>query len=45
MQNYTGHNASMAHVATAYHLRAFAFFSEAVSSPVRNIDGSSPTEH
>jgi pimeloyl-ACP methyl ester carboxylesterase len=45
MQNYTGHNASMAHIATAYHLRAFAFFSEAISSSVRKINDSAAMEH
>lgn len=43
MQNYTGHNASMAHVATAYHLRAFAFFSEAIL--VRQMDVRSAMGH
>jgi pimeloyl-ACP methyl ester carboxylesterase len=30
LQRHTSHNASLAHVGTAYHLRAFAFFSESV---------------
>jgi pimeloyl-ACP methyl ester carboxylesterase len=34
-QPHTSHNASMAYVATAYHLRALAFFSEAVVPSVR----------
>jgi len=35
LQRHSGHNASMAYVATAYHLRAFAFFFEVATPAAR----------
>jgi pimeloyl-ACP methyl ester carboxylesterase len=36
LQRHAGHNVSMSYVATAYHLRAYAFFAEAATPVVRD---------